>query len=124
MSKRFIIGVLNTAALLSGSTLVVADGSAQEADELPSRPSIMFNRWQEEWSVLADPRVPRELLDSLKYIRLSADDPEAYLSFGANLSVVVQVTMGACVYIVLIDIAWFVYKNFGPPSQRTRRARR
>jgi hypothetical protein len=40
------------------------------------------------------------------------------------LSVVVQVTMGACVYIVLIDIAWFVYKNFGPPSQRLRRARR
>ena len=45
----------------------------------------MFNRWQEDWSVLADPRVPREPLDSLKYIPLSAGDPEAYLSFGANL---------------------------------------
>ena len=40
------------------------------------------------------------------------------------LSVVVQVTMGACVYTVLIDIAWFAYKNFGPPSQRLRRTRR
>jgi hypothetical protein len=45
----------------------------------------MFNRWQEDWSVLADPGVPREPLDSLKYIPLSASDPESYLSFGANL---------------------------------------
>jgi len=45
----------------------------------------MFNRWQEDWSILADPRVPREPLDSLKYIPLYAGDPEAYLSFGANL---------------------------------------
>ncbi len=45
----------------------------------------MFNRWQEDWSVLSDPRVPREPLDSLKYIPLSADDPESYLSVGANL---------------------------------------
>jgi hypothetical protein len=40
------------------------------------------------------------------------------------LSVVVQVMMGACVYIVLIDVAWFAYKNFVPPSQRPRRVRR
>jgi hypothetical protein len=40
------------------------------------------------------------------------------------LSVLLQVTMGACVYVVLIDVAWFVYKNFGPPSQRPRRARK
>ena len=37
----------------------------------PTRPSIMFNRWEEDWSVLADPRVPREPLDSLKYIPLT-----------------------------------------------------
>jgi len=35
--------------------------------------------------VLADPRVPREPLDSLKYIPLSADDPKTYLSLGAGL---------------------------------------
>ena len=40
------------------------------------------------------------------------------------VSVLVQVTMGACVYLLLIDVAWFVYKNFGPPSHRQRRARR
>lgn len=51
----------------------------------PTRPSIMFNRWEEDWSVLADPRVPREPFDSLKYIPLSVYDPKTYLSFGANL---------------------------------------
>jgi hypothetical protein len=55
------------------------------ADKTPRRPSIMFNRWQEDWSVLADPRVPREPFDSLKYIPLSPDDPKTYLSFGAGL---------------------------------------
>jgi hypothetical protein len=35
--------------------------------------------------VLADPRVPREPLDSLKYIPLSPYDPKTYLSFGGNL---------------------------------------
>lgn len=44
----------------------------------------MFNRWQEDWSVLADPRVPREAFDELKYIPLSAFDPHTYVSFGAN----------------------------------------
>ena len=50
----------------------------------PKRPSILFNRWQEDWSVLADPRVPRESFDSLKYIPLSPTDPKTYLSFGAD----------------------------------------
>jgi hypothetical protein len=45
----------------------------------------MSNRWQEDWSVLADPRVPWEPLDRLKYIPLSAYDPKTYLSFGADL---------------------------------------
>jgi len=45
----------------------------------------MFNRWQEDWSVLADPRVPRQPLDSLKYIPLSSNDARTYLTFGANL---------------------------------------
>jgi hypothetical protein len=64
----------------------VTSGELEEdSSDPPTRPSIMFNRWQEDWSPLADPRVPREPLDSLKYISLSADDPESYLSFGANL---------------------------------------
>ena len=40
------------------------------------------------------------------------------------LSVLLQVTMGACAYILLLDVGWFVYKNFGPPSQRRRQIRK
>jgi len=50
----------------------------------PLRPAIMFNRWQEDWSVLADPRVPREPFDEFKYIPLSDTDRYTYLSFGAD----------------------------------------
>ncbi len=58
----------------------------QETDPpIPQRPSILFNRWQEDWSVLADPRVPRRPLDSLKYIPLAANEADVYLSLGANL---------------------------------------
>ena len=35
--------------------------------------------------MLADPRVPREPFDDLKYIPLSSDDPKTYLSLGADL---------------------------------------
>jgi hypothetical protein len=51
----------------------------------PQRPAILFNRWQEDWSVLADPRVPREPFDDLKYIPLSPVDPKTYLSLGADV---------------------------------------
>jgi hypothetical protein len=60
-----------------GQTLQVADGQSA-----PQRPTIGFYRWQEDWSVLADPRVPREPGDALKYIPLSSTDPDSYLSFG------------------------------------------
>lgn len=50
----------------------------------PQRPAILFNRWQEDWSVLADPRVPRQPFDEFKYIPLSDTDRYTYLSFGAD----------------------------------------
>jgi hypothetical protein len=59
--------------------------TSNSATTTPTRPSIMFNRWEEDWSVLADPRVPKEPLDSFKYIPLSAYDPKTYLSLGGNL---------------------------------------
>jgi hypothetical protein len=73
------------ALILSGGEVAGADQSVQAGDQAPPRPAILFNRWQEDWSVLADPRVPREPLDGLKYIPLSADDPKTYLSLGAGL---------------------------------------
>jgi hypothetical protein len=57
---------------------------ADDQTSVPQRPAIMFNRWQEDWSVLADPRVPREPFDEFKYIPLSDVDPYTYLSFGAD----------------------------------------
>jgi hypothetical protein len=53
----------------------------QNSQITPQRPAIMFDRWQEEWSVLADPRVPRQPFDEFKYIPLSDADRCTYLSF-------------------------------------------
>jgi Alginate export len=63
---------------------------AQESDSTanatpPTRPAILPNRWEEDWSVLADPRVPREAFDNLKYIPFSPGDPQTYLSLGADI---------------------------------------
>ncbi len=85
MAKRLNIRRCIAAVFLFWCGIAASDEVEQQAEDTPARPSIMFNRWQEDWSVLADPRVPREPFDSLKYIPLSADDPESYLSFGANL---------------------------------------
>jgi Alginate export len=70
---------------LIGWKPATADDDTPPADSPPVRPAIMFNRWQEDWSVLADPRVPREAFDDLKYISLSSSDPHTYLSLGADL---------------------------------------
>lgn len=76
-------------------TLVLNAGSYANADELASdctvpRPSVLFNRWQEDWSVLANPCVPAKPLDGLKYMPLGGD-PDSYLSLGANLRERVEV---------------------------------
>src|ERR1700675_4394976 len=83
---RFKTHAWVAALILSGGGMAGADQSVQADDQAPPpRPAILFNRWQEDWSVLADPRVLREPLDSLKYIPLSSDDPKTYLSLGAGL---------------------------------------
>lgn len=50
----------------------------------------MFNRWQEDWSALANPCVPGARLDGLKYIPLFGI-PDTYLSLGVNLRERVEV---------------------------------
>lgn len=69
--------------LIAAPQLTWADDPGSQTSP-PQRPTIMFNRWQEDWSVLADPRVPREPFDEFKYIPLSDVDPFTYLSFGAD----------------------------------------
>ena len=60
--------------------------SAQATDQpAPQRPAINFYRWQEDWSVLADPRLRREPGDAWKYVPFSSSDPKRYLSFGLTL---------------------------------------
>jgi hypothetical protein len=46
------------------------------------RPAIRSNRWQEDWSVLADQALRTQPLDSLKYLPLQRNDPASYLSLG------------------------------------------
>ena len=78
---------LGSVAILQ-SLLVAAllDIAPLEADaQTAARPTIAFNRWSEDWSVLADPAVPREPLDELKYIPLPASDPQTYLTLGADI---------------------------------------
>lgn len=78
---------MSIAALLmaAAATGALPDTASATPPAPPPHPAILFNRWQEDWSVLAQPNVPREPLDDLKYIPLSAGHPETYLSFGANL---------------------------------------
>jgi hypothetical protein len=95
---------VNQARFLSLRTLVfaagLAPGSSAFADTAPAagtgesapsctasaakRPEGMFNRWEEDGSVLANPCVPHKPFDDLKYIRFGGD-PQSYLSRGADL---------------------------------------
>jgi hypothetical protein len=79
-----VIAAVSLGAVLTGQPRARAqDGT--NADTPAVRPAIMFNRWQENWSVLADPALRTEPLDSLKYIPLFDGDPDSYMSLGANL---------------------------------------
>jgi len=84
-SVLFLVAASLFGAGAGASAARAQEVSAAPADPPPTRPVIAFNRWQEDWSVLADPRTPRQPFDSLKYIPLSPTDPRVYLSFGADL---------------------------------------
>ncbi|NLP64804.1 alginate export family protein [Paraburkholderia sacchari] len=72
------------AATTAGNTAAQTDDIQAVGTCDVKRPAVMFNRWQEDWSVLANPCVARKPLDGLKYIPLGGD-PSSYLSLGANL---------------------------------------
>src|SRR6266436_9727986 len=80
--KLFGRGFLAAVGLLA--TAISSTAAAQ--DDEAQRPKMnLFNRWQEDWSALADPRLRTEPLDSLKYIPLPFDDPKSYVSLGLTL---------------------------------------
>ena len=55
------------------------------ADENATRPEIRTNRWQEDWSALANTALRTEPLDAIKYIPVIPGDPKTYLSLGMTL---------------------------------------
>ena len=59
-------------------------GRAEHQSTTPQRPAIAFNRWQEDWSVLADLRVLRQPFDEFKYMPLFGTDRYTYLSLGVD----------------------------------------
>jgi hypothetical protein len=74
-------------SLLAATVACVAAHGTRAADSTTAhdRPEIHLNRWQEDWSVLADPALRTEPLDNLKYMPLSSGDPKSYASLGLNL---------------------------------------
>ena len=71
-------GALAGAALLAGPPPVLAN-------DQPARPDIRTNRWQEDWSALADPSIRTDTFDPIKYIPIMPGDPKSYVSFGMTL---------------------------------------
>ncbi len=80
-SRQDSVAVLQYLLVLALLNLTPLQVDAQTT----ARPTIAFHRWSEDWSVLADPVVPREPFDELKYIPLSTSDTRTYLSLGANV---------------------------------------
>jgi hypothetical protein len=72
-------------AAMIGTTAYAQEDVAAIGSGPPERPTISFNRWQEDWSVLADPQLRTEPFDNLKYIPLWSDDPQSYAWLGADL---------------------------------------
>ena len=79
-------------ALLGMATCVPAMSQAQDVDDTAApvqvsaaRPKLSSNRWQEDWSALADPALRTQWGDAFKYIPLSDANKDTYLSLGANL---------------------------------------
>jgi len=75
-------GAFLAAGILAAPGLLTASASA---DEGAARPEIRTNRWQEDWSVLANPALRTEWTDPIKYIPVTPGDPKSYVSFGMTL---------------------------------------
>ncbi|WP_081500744.1 alginate export family protein [Dyella japonica] len=74
-----------SAAPLHAQEVSADSTQATPVQDASVRPVVSSNRWQEDWSVLADPSLRTQWGDALKYIPLSADDQGTYLSLGVNL---------------------------------------
>ncbi|RDI97352.1 alginate export family protein [Dyella solisilvae] len=84
-SVALVLGGCLASRPLRSQDAATESTNATPAQDQATRPILRSNRWQEDWSVLADPALRTQWGDALKYIALSADDPHTYLSFGVNL---------------------------------------
>jgi Alginate export len=82
--KRLSALLMGLVAMCTICARAFGDGEAP-TPSVPERPAIKLNRWQEDWSVLGDPRLRTEPLDNLKYIPLNPNDPKSYMSLGLTL---------------------------------------
>jgi len=83
MRRECAAGLLS---LLAATQMARAgDQTSNEQACTAQRPTIMFWRWQEDWSALANPACRTEPFDNLKYIPLSLTDPKSYISLGMDL---------------------------------------
>ena len=77
-----IFGIAALAGLAWAGSVKAGDAASQPT---PARPAILTNRWQEDWSPLADTGFRTDPFDTLKYVPFSATDPKAYLSLGLTV---------------------------------------
>jgi hypothetical protein len=82
MEKRVGIARALTRSAAALAMVAVSCGLAAAED---ARPAIRTNRWQEDWSALANPALRTEPFDPIKYIPLQAGVPQSYVSFGMTL---------------------------------------
>jgi len=80
-----LLAVFVLLTVTATSAAIAEDQEPAAGGNAPDRPKISFYRWQEDWSVLADQRLRSGVLDSLKYVPLSAGDPSRYLSLGLTV---------------------------------------
>jgi hypothetical protein len=73
------------AAAVFAAPCLAAEPLPAFADDNAKRPEIRTNRWQEDWSALADPALRTEWYDPIKYIPIMPGDPKSYVSFGMTL---------------------------------------
>ena len=76
VARRAILGLLCAAAIPARADDAPSDGA---------RPRLQTNRWEEDWSVLADPALRTQAFDGLKYVPLPGGSPSQYLSLGLTL---------------------------------------
>lgn len=86
--RSLVAGVLLVSVLASpvvAQEINLDSTQSTPVQDAAERPALRSNRWQEDWSVLADPALRTQCGDALKYLSLSDSDPKTYLSFGVNL---------------------------------------